>query len=62
MTPVLVEMIPSHLDRVIKIERAVYPSPWKRRDFEFARNRKNGFLPGGYGRVRDCGLCRGFFD
>ena len=43
MTPVLVEMIPSHLDRVIKIERAVFPAPWKRRDFEFARNRKNGF-------------------
>ena len=39
----LVEMIPAHLDRVIKIERAVFPSPWKRRDFEFARNRKNGF-------------------
>ena len=43
MTPVLVEMIPSHLDRIIKIERAVFPAPWKRRDFEFARNRKNGF-------------------
>ncbi len=42
-TPVLVEMMPSHFDRVIKIEKAVFPAPWKRRDFEFARNRKNGF-------------------
>ncbi len=42
-TPVLVEMIPSHFDRVIKIERAVFPAPWTRRDFEFARNRENGF-------------------
>ena len=41
--PELVEMNPSHFDRVIKIERAVFPTPWKRRDFEFARNRKNGF-------------------
>ena len=43
VTPVLVEMIPSHLDRVIKIERVVFPAPWERRDFEFARSRKNGF-------------------
>ena len=43
MTPVLVQMIPSHLRWVVKIERAVFPSPWKCRDFEFARNRKNGF-------------------
>ncbi len=43
MTPVLVEMNPSHFDRVIKIERAVFLAPWKRRDFEFARNRQNGF-------------------
>ncbi len=39
----LVEMIPSHFDRVIKIERVVFSTPWKRRDFEFARNRENGF-------------------
>ena len=43
MMPELVQMIPSHLRWVVKIERAVFPSPWKRRDFEFARNRKNGF-------------------
>ena len=43
MTSVLVKMIPSHLDQVIKIEKAVFSAPWKRRDFEFARNRKNGF-------------------
>ena len=43
MTPVLVEMVPSHFDRVIKIEMAVFSSPWTRRDFEFARNRENGF-------------------
>ena len=43
MTPVLVEMLPSHFDRVIKIERAVFPTPWTRRNFEFARNRENGF-------------------
>ena len=43
MTPVLMEMIPAHLDRVIKIEMAVFSSPWTRRDFEFACNRKNGF-------------------
>lgn len=41
--PVLVQMIPSHLSRVIKIETAVFPAPWKRRDFEFVRNRKNSF-------------------
>ena len=43
MTPVLVEMIPAHLDRVIQIETAVFSTPWTRRDFEFARNRKNSF-------------------
>ena len=43
MTPVLVEMLPSHFDRVIKIETAVFSSPWTRRDFEFVCNRKNGF-------------------
>ena len=43
MTTVLVEMLPSHFDRVIKIETAVFSSPWTRRDFEFARSRKNGF-------------------
>ena len=41
--PELVEMRPSHFDQIIKIERVVFPAPWKRRDFEFARNRENGF-------------------
>ena len=43
MTPVLVAMLPSHFDRVMKIERAVFPAPWTRRDFECACNRENGF-------------------
>lgn len=43
VTPVLVEMLPSHFDRVIKIETAVFSTPWTRRDFGFARNRKNSF-------------------
>jgi len=43
MTPALVEMMPAPLDQVIEIEKAVFPAPWKRRDFEFARNRENSF-------------------
>ena len=42
-TPVLVEMVPSHFDWVIKIETSVFSTPWTRRDFEFACSRKNGF-------------------
>ena len=41
--PELLEMVPSHFDRVEKIERAAFSTPWTRRDFEFARSRKNGF-------------------
>ena len=43
VTPVLVEMIPSHFDRVIKIEMAAFSTPWTRRDFAVARNRKTVF-------------------
>ena len=43
MKPVLVQMVPSHLSRVLEIERAVFSTPWKRRDFEFVRNRNNSF-------------------
>ena len=62
MTPVLVEMLPSHFDRVIKIERAVFPSPWKRRDFEFARTRKNGFCRVVMVEREIVGYVVGFFD
>ncbi len=43
MTPVLAQMNPAHLKRVVEIETAVFSDPWKPRDFELARNRNNSF-------------------
>ncbi len=51
----------THVDEVLDIERESFANPWRRRDFEYALDRSNGFAIVAHQSALAVGYAIGFF-